>query len=239
MQHSFDISIATKYGINVAIFLSNLSFWIQKNMANKKHFHEGRYWTYNSVDAYSILFPYLTKKQIRTTIDKCAELGLILKDNFNDNHYDRTIWYSLSDKGAELIQFPICPSGQIDSTRKANEIAPMGNSSYTDIKPDIKPERAPARKKRAPLPVDFTFNRNNIKLCQEKKLNPTTVLIKFTNKMKSIGRYAEDWDAEANLWIIREKNSIETKNEEIRPTLRDYTQERIEREEKEKSRIYC
>lgn len=46
MKHIFDVEIAKKYGINVAVILENMSYWIKKNEANDKHFYEGKYWTY-------------------------------------------------------------------------------------------------------------------------------------------------------------------------------------------------
>ena len=52
MNHSFDIEIAKKYSVDEAIFLNHIAFWIQKNIANKKHFHEGQYWTYSSYPAF-------------------------------------------------------------------------------------------------------------------------------------------------------------------------------------------
>ncbi len=134
MQHSFDIEIAQTYGVPVAIFLNNLAFWIKKNQANRKHFHDGRYWTYNSVEAYQELFPYWTTKQMRTVLDKLAELGLILKGNYNSTSYDRTLWYALSDEGHNLLGLPICPlgeeticpKGQINLTRRANQFDKKG-----------------------------------------------------------------------------------------------------------------
>ncbi len=64
MEHSFDIEHAKKYGVDVAIVLKNLQFWIMKNKANNRHFYEGRTWTYNSVKAFAELFPYWTERQI-------------------------------------------------------------------------------------------------------------------------------------------------------------------------------
>ena len=49
MQHTFDIDIAAKYGVEEAILLNYFDFWIQKNEANDRHFHDGLYWTYNSI----------------------------------------------------------------------------------------------------------------------------------------------------------------------------------------------
>ena len=53
MKHSFDVELAKEYGILEAILIQNIYFWIEKNKANKKHFYDGRYWTYNSKKAFS------------------------------------------------------------------------------------------------------------------------------------------------------------------------------------------
>ena len=57
MQHTFDIDIAAKYGVEEAILLNHLWFWIQKNEANDRHFHDGLYWTYNIINAFSACAP--------------------------------------------------------------------------------------------------------------------------------------------------------------------------------------
>lgn len=103
MEHSFDINIAAEYGIHVAILLKNLHFWIVKNRANEKHYHEGKYWTYNSQKAFSELFPYLTERQVKYTIEKMKKDELIIVGNFNENPYDKTSWYALTDKAFELL----------------------------------------------------------------------------------------------------------------------------------------
>jgi hypothetical protein len=140
MQHNFDMLIAKEFGVNIAIFLNHLAFWIQKNQANKKHLHDGRYWTYNSVEAFSQLFPYWTPKQMRLVLEKVKKSGLVLVGNYNLTPYDRTQWYALSDAGHELLGIPICPGGQIDLGVRANGIERKGKP-IPDIKPDIKQDK--------------------------------------------------------------------------------------------------
>lgn len=151
MKHLFDVEIAKSYGIDVAVFLENLSFWIIKNQANKEHFHDGRYWTYNSLDAFTVIFPYLSKKQIRRIIDKSFKEDLIVKGNYNQIGYDRTVWYSLSDKGHALFGMEICPNEQIDMPKWAHQNVQTGTPIpyiNTDNKPDIKDKDKAQRKKR-------------------------------------------------------------------------------------------
>lgn len=100
----FDSDIATEYGIKEAILLQFFYFWDAKNRANNSNFRDGRYWTFNSVKAFETLFPYMTKDQIRRTLDKMCELGLIVKDNLNQNPHDRTLWYALTDMAKAKVE---------------------------------------------------------------------------------------------------------------------------------------
>lgn len=140
MQHHFNTEIAKKYGVYTAIFLDNLSFWLQKNIANKKNLHDGRYWTYNSSEALSILFPYWSTDQIDRLIKKCVSLGLVLIDNFNEKTYDRTRWYGLTDLGLELCNITIPRNHGMDSEKTRNEDREIAEP-IPDNKPDIKTDK--------------------------------------------------------------------------------------------------
>lgn len=72
--------------------------------ANDKHFHENRYWTYNSVKAFGLLLPYWSCDKIRGILKKLTEIGVILTGNFNKTKYDQTKWFSLSDEYLYLIE---------------------------------------------------------------------------------------------------------------------------------------
>lgn len=105
MEHHFNVDIAIKFGMDVATFLQNIAFWTHHNIANKKHFIDGRYWIYNTQEAWTVLFPYWTRQNIRTIVKKCTDNDLIVLGKYNDKKYDKTCWYSLTDKALEL--FPI------------------------------------------------------------------------------------------------------------------------------------
>ncbi len=126
-DHHFNIEIAQKYGVNEAIFLHNLAFWTKYHKANKTNFHEGRYWTYNSIQALSEIFPYFTVDQIRYLIKSCIKNNLIIKQNFNQTKYDRTTWYALTDKGLELTG--------IQETQSQTDLLNLPNGSDENPKP--------------------------------------------------------------------------------------------------------
>lgn len=133
MEHSFDIEIAKDYGIETAIILKHLYFWIEKNKANDDNYFEGKYWTYNSVKAFSDLFPYMTEKKIRSALIKMEEQGLLITGNFNKSQYDRTKWYALTDKAYSILL-----KGDFHFTKKEN-----GSSSEGEPIPDINTDNKP------------------------------------------------------------------------------------------------
>ena len=140
MNHGFDISIASKFDVNTAIFLQNIAFWIQKNIANKKNFYQGRYWTYNSIAAYKILFPYWTVSQIRTVITNCIKFGLIIEGDQNKANYDKTKWYALTDAGLKLFDLNMNEKENIPEPaepnkikNKTNNIVPICEKSQMDL----------------------------------------------------------------------------------------------------------
>jgi hypothetical protein len=87
-MHSFDPEIAKKVGVNAAVIYQNIVWWTQKNAANNKHHHDGRHWTYNSIKAFDVLFPYLTTAQIRRALEKLETSGLLLSGTFNKIGYN-------------------------------------------------------------------------------------------------------------------------------------------------------
>lgn len=135
MIHSFDVEVATKYGLLEAILFYNISYWVQKNEANEKNFFDGDYWTYNSASAFSKLFPYTSKRKIEIALKNLRDNGLIKTGNYNENKYDRTLWYSLGEVGRAILR-----TGDMDVTvesfRSHSEVAPIPVGKPVG-KPDI------------------------------------------------------------------------------------------------------
>jgi len=142
--------VALAYGMEEAVFLDAILFWYRTNRANAKpeHYHDGRYWTYNSVKAFEEVFPWWNGGQIRRIIARCKDKGALLAGNFNEDQRDRTIWYSPSD---ELLALYGEPGGENCSCRKQqmqeNETAPtlaengecnIRNTCSTHVETDTK-----------------------------------------------------------------------------------------------------
>ena len=92
------MDLAQQHGADIAIFLHNLVFWVERNRANGVNFHDGRYWTYNTIEALAQRYPLWSKDQLKRIIAKCRKRGLILVGEYNSDKRDRTRWYSPSDE---------------------------------------------------------------------------------------------------------------------------------------------
>lgn len=135
MYHSFDVDIASKYGIPESIFLCNIAFWVKQNTLNKHNFFEGRYWSYNSLSAYAGLFPYVSKSTIQRVIKHLKDEGLILTANFNNDKFNHTNYYALTEKGLSLFQNSTVRLGQNESIENTNLDVSIfnNNTDNTDI----------------------------------------------------------------------------------------------------------
>lgn len=154
MYHHFDTDIATLYGINEAIILENIRFWVMHNEANETNFHDGRYWTFNSIRAFESLFPYMKLTAIRSALKSLEENGLIVTGNYNKSAYDRTKWYSLTDKAYAL--FPqvssICEKSQMDVSNSTNGCVEYHNSIFFNGQMDMTDTANGCDKKGEPIP---------------------------------------------------------------------------------------
>lgn len=157
MEHHFNIEIAKELGIEEAILLHNIFFWVAKNAANEKHFHDGLYWFYNSKKAFVDIFPYMNESKIGRTIKNLEESGLIIKGNFSSDKWNKTNWYSLTtygiqymrEKGYKYDQLSrLTQNDSIDDSKMNNRAEQNGqsilftnnNTTITDNNTDINKE---------------------------------------------------------------------------------------------------
>jgi hypothetical protein len=149
---SFDPQIAKDVGVEEAIMYSNIEFWCDKNEANDKHFFDGYYWSYNSIKAFSRIFPFWTGAKIKRILNKLKEQGYIVTGKYNKSNYDKTTWYSaiyrkskkeLSNEDFRKKENAFCETSQsirrnqpIDEVKPANRLGET-NQPIPDNKQQI------------------------------------------------------------------------------------------------------
>lgn len=190
IKMTFDPVIAKEFGTDAAIILSNIEFWQSTNEANKINFHDGVYWTYNSVEAFNILFNYLSYGQIRRCLEKLVEKGILLVGNYNKSSYDRTKWYASS----RLVNYTksICENQNIHLSELANGID-QNDKPIPNDKHNIKPN-------------DNNINTSKIeKLPLEAKKENKEIKNKEIPTLKEFGEFALSKQSDFDLPIDKKK----------------------------------
>lgn len=199
-EHSFDIELAMRVGVNASIIFKNLEFWITKNKANGSNFIDGHHWTYNSNAAFLELFPYMGKKAIENALNKLKDADLITWErNFNpENKHDSTRYFRLIQKANS------------ETSQKVTSEDPKGDLvNRTDINTDINTDIKNKQK-------NFTFSLSKAtqykNLSEEYKQNLLAYAVtKAGNKAKDLleamvdyhtskGKGFKDWAAAFRTW---------------------------------------
>lgn len=222
MPMMFEEKLAVMYGLEEAIILQNLMFWIKKNRANSKHFHDGRYWTYNSAKAFETLFPFWNRAKIYRILESLEKQGAIFCGNYNDVAYDRTRWYAVKDEILDGVWSEKCmlqnddfhvSEMQLGSDESATPI-PDGNP---DCIPDINTIRARFEifykaypKKRKPGDAEKAWN----------VIKPDGELLKKMLDAISAAKQTTDWTKEGGKFIPYPASWLRGKGweDEINPT---------------------
>lgn len=104
MTHYFVIDFCERYRLNTnaAILLSNICYWCSINKKNGKNYIDGKYWMYNSLEAFAAQYPYMSVNQIRYAFKMLKKMGAVDCANHNPNEFDRTLWYSPSEEAMRI-----------------------------------------------------------------------------------------------------------------------------------------
>ncbi len=131
MLYYFDADIAIEHGIEEAVILNFLSYWVFVNRANERNFRDGFYWTYNSLTALEKIFPFWDYKKIGRLLQKLEDKKIIISRNYNNIKFDRTKWYTIIDQSIiKKMELDFSKFG--NGTSKSERPIPINN-------PDNKP----------------------------------------------------------------------------------------------------
>jgi len=88
---------AEKYGVNSAVILHTIIFFVLSNRKSKTNYISGKYWVFNSSNKWQYFFPFLSKHQIYRCFKELVAAGAIIEGSYNKKGYDKTLWHTLSD----------------------------------------------------------------------------------------------------------------------------------------------
>ena len=186
--HSFNTEVAQKVGVNAAVVYENIRYWVEKNRANNKHNHGGYYWTYNSMRAFGLMFPYLSAAQVKLALNKLKDQKFIGVSNYNKAKFDKTSWY--------------CDFDPLDLAKIAN-----GEDKNNQPIPDNKPYNKLhilSKKKKMALPNNWVTSNADEEFALEKGWaveHISSQAYKFRDYHLAKGSIMSDWSAAWRTWV--------------------------------------
>lgn len=126
-----DRELASVIGLNEAIVLQQLNYWLHSKSAKQIN---GRLWVYNTYDNWrKDNFPFWSRNTIRRAFDSCIKRGLIITGNFNKAGFDKTKWYSIDiEKLDEVMGSACAQNGQTSEPKWADGSNQYGHTNTRD-----------------------------------------------------------------------------------------------------------
>lgn len=128
--------LATAIGLNEALVLQQIHYWLEINRQADKNSYDGCYWTYNTVAEWQEQFPFFSYDTVKRTLRKLRDAGLLLTGNYNRKKMDRTIWYTIDYSRLEEIEREYRSSGTPETPESETGGTPTNNVKNTHVKCD-------------------------------------------------------------------------------------------------------
>ena len=206
--HHFQVDDAVLYGVDKAVLLNNLKYWLDHAKANGKKDFDGYFWTFNSSTAFSQLIPYMSAKKISRLLKELEDDSVIIVGNYNRANYDRTKWYTMPEYASQAIS----QNREMDCSELGNALSII-EQPIPDINTDnkhtnkqvnkqtSKPIINNAKKKSHSIPQEWLPNEKHAESCLEKGLLINDLVEHFRDHHISKGSKMADWDAAFRNWI--------------------------------------
>lgn len=105
-KYYFSEVIAKDVGVEEAMMFSNIFFWVKLNEKNRDnhHYHENKYWMYNTVRDFTEQYSFWTTSKIRRILGNLEKKQYIETGVFNRFGYDKTKWYTITEKATNRVE---------------------------------------------------------------------------------------------------------------------------------------
>lgn len=115
-----DAVLATKIGLDAALVLQKVHYWLEVNRKKGSNCYDGCFWTYNSIKEWNKEFPFYTERTLQRIFKKLKESGILKAGNFNKAKFDKTAWYTIDyEKLTEIIE---CTEEEAETSRQNGNI---------------------------------------------------------------------------------------------------------------------
>lgn len=101
-----DVEFACLIGLNEAIVMQQIHYWLVHNKKENKNYYEECYWTYNSIKKWQETnFKFWSVETVKRVFAKLEKMGLLVSGNYNSDPRDKTKWYTINYNKLHELSF--------------------------------------------------------------------------------------------------------------------------------------
>lgn len=150
-------SLATKVGLNEAIFIQQLHYWLK----DSSNLRDGFTWVYNTYEGWQEQFPFWSVSTLRRIVTKLEKANLIIIANYNKLKIDNTKWYRINYSLLESMSRPPVQNEQTECSEWTEEVTNL-NRPLPEITSEITTEKKEEEKEAPAADVNpFHFFESN------------------------------------------------------------------------------
>jgi hypothetical protein len=227
----FSPSLAKAVGLDGAVFLQQLHYWLTQLGAHER---DGHRWVYNTVDQWLEQFPFWSRSALHRVISGLESRGLVVSTaTYNDSGGNRTKWYRIAYDHPDLEALTSEHQGPTEPQNPSNgaisHIRDMGfpnpgngisksqnrdiykehkttTETTTEKKPPLPPkgERASRAKAKTSWPEGFTLTDDLWRMARAARIRADrvdAVFEGFRDAAEARGYRYVDWNAAWRNWV--------------------------------------
>lgn len=91
----FDPNLAARIGLNEAIVIHQIEYWLDKYKDDPTHIKDGKVWVYNTYEDWQAQFPFWCLRTVKSIFKNLVDKGILIAGCYNKLHLDKTRWYTI------------------------------------------------------------------------------------------------------------------------------------------------
>ncbi len=164
-----DPLLAEMIGLNEALVLQQVNYWLEINRKKGINECDGRTWTYNTLSDWHSEFSFWSKDTVKRTLNNLRACGLLITGNYNKRPGDRTLWYSIDFVKLEEYEKMFKDDSDFFKDYLSNILRPKVQNALKGKMPQPKGQNAPenqGQKCKMPSALPETsFAENSPEIC--------------------------------------------------------------------------
>lgn len=135
--YSFSTDDAVSYGVDSAILLHNIRYWLDHARANEQMINDGYHWMFMTAAKMQSIMPFWSANKIQKMLKSLTNEGVLIVGEYNKSSWNRTNWYTMPEFKHSANRLN-APSENDDSTFSQTAVSHYDQNKDSNIDAEAK-----------------------------------------------------------------------------------------------------